>query len=87
MTFCSFNLKTKKNQNFEKMKITKDIIILQMCPKNHNHVFLIGTYSMQGRTATKRHGVTRKRNTESSCPRKKTDDMDIPVASRNGDRQ
>ena len=29
----------------------------------------------------------RQRIPESSCPRKKTDDIDIPVASRNGDRQ
>ena len=40
--FCSFHRtpphsKNQENQNFEMMKILRDIIMLRMCTKNHNH--------------------------------------------------
>ena len=46
--FCTFTpLKTKKNQNFEKMKKTAgDIIILHKCTTNHNHMAYCSRYGM-----------------------------------------
>ena len=41
-------------------------------------IFLIGIHSMQGWTATTRHGVTRKRRTV---------DINILITSRTGDRK
>ena len=37
---------------------------LPLPPTSQTIFFLIGIYSMQGRTATARHGVTRKANTK-----------------------
>ena len=51
-TSCSSGYKT----NSEKLYLKKE--------KSHLDFFLIGLHSMQGLTATTRHGVTRKRSTK-----------------------
>ena len=47
-------------ENYEKSNVGPDFGLF--CPYLNTNFFLIGIHSMQGWTATTRHGVTRKRS-------------------------